>query len=433
MEPRKPWLGWCHLHRMETSEDFETHAAVLCENREAFDHVLRDHAQSLGLILMWTQDVRPAMEWLKVNPKFIGLGGDLARAVHPGHKVELGQLTAMENPNAKAEKHDYLLIEEIRDLEPLDRQWGVWPEKTVPDKLSGPLFGDVEPTEAEIEAYGGIEAVPPMKTYIVLDAAKLQFGFSEIEDCGMPFRCLFKGKAASNLKDAAPYLIELDHENRFIQRLFKYVPEMPDRMTTVHVWHKEPGIYARSRVGFDTLWKHLRKFPRQQDQNGKWVFFRFWEPRVLRDYLDSIRQEPRKIMNWFGRRAAALTLITISGGVLHSHALAESIPDNQKQAPLQVDCDVQARLHAKRVMAEFAKEQGIPFDWDTYDVYDYPWQDFETEDLKIIVLLHGHFGITEKYPPEGMNPGSGCRDDPRKRDILDRLMFYKAQGVPYGL
>ncbi|MET3601904.1 DUF4123 domain-containing protein [Martelella mangrovi] len=221
MPSRSPWLGWCHLHRMETSEDFETHAAVLCDSRDDFDAVLREHAQSLGLILMWTQDVRPVTDWIKVNPKLIGVGGNLARAVHPAHKVELEPLTAMENPNVDAAQQDYLSIDEIEGVEPLDQQMGQWPRKTVPDKLYEPLFGQPQPTEAEIAAFGSAEAVPKMKTFAILDAAKMPYLLtSHLGSSELRYQPLFQGDAAEELKEVAPYLAELKDENSFTRKLF---------------------------------------------------------------------------------------------------------------------------------------------------------------------------------------------------------------------
>ncbi|MFV0292160.1 MAG: hypothetical protein ACK5II_02655 [Paracoccus sp. (in: a-proteobacteria)] len=52
-----------------------------------------------------------------------------------------------------------LQFETIDGVEPLDAQLGVFPKKTVPDALRDALFGQPEPTTAEIEAAGGDTAV----------------------------------------------------------------------------------------------------------------------------------------------------------------------------------------------------------------------------------------------------------------------------------
>ncbi|WP_162265835.1 DUF4123 domain-containing protein [Celeribacter ethanolicus] len=203
----------------------------------------------------------------------------LAQAVHSGNPAEMGPMGPLIGVRG-GEQESYLIIEEIA-ISPLDRQRGVWPMKTVPDALYDPLFGQPTPTEAEITQYGGIENVPAMKTYAVLDANKFQSGLSEIEDCEVPFRCLFKGPAAVEQKDVAPYLFELTEDAPFTRRLLTHLPDMPETMTTAHMWHREPGVFIRSRTEFDDIWKHFRKFTKVQDENGKWYYFRFWEPTVL--------------------------------------------------------------------------------------------------------------------------------------------------------
>ncbi len=425
------WIGHCDLRQIEGDSEYHCQAAVWADSVETFRARVSTHVEKQGYKAFWVEECHPVSQYLQRHgtPHEIG---PLARSVHQGHHVELSRLVAVGERGEPEPEKSWLMIEKIKDVEPLDGQRGVWPEKNIPDSLVEPLFGHVEPTAEEIAHYGSADAVPLMRTYIVLDGAKMQWGNSEIEACKMPCRCLFKGDAVEELKDVAPYLVELDPENRFTRCLFKYVPEMPDEMTSVHLWHKEPGIYIRTRAEFDAVWKHLRKFPRVQDDKGQWYFFRFWEPRVLRDYLYDLRHETGKIVNWFGRRAAALTLIAISGGVLHSYALAESIPNEERSEPIRLEQAVHARLHARRVMQEFAEEQDIPFDWATYQGYEYLWQDYELEDLKVIVLLHGHFAVTEKYPLDGMYPPEREHDSTR-RSLLGRLIFFKAQGVPYGV
>ncbi|MBL3576194.1 DUF4123 domain-containing protein [Rhodovulum sulfidophilum] len=171
-----------------------------------------------------------------------------------------------------------LRIEEIEGVMPLDHQHDVWPLKTVPDLLFDHVFG--QPLASEPDA-------TYLKTYAVLDAAKV-FGLREIlEAGGLNFRCLFKGEAEEDYEDAAPYLVELKDQDAFARLLFTYLPELPEDLTSRHMWHKAPGIYLRSRSSFNDVWTHFRKFIRIQDRNGKWYYFRFWEGRMLGRLLAS--------------------------------------------------------------------------------------------------------------------------------------------------
>ncbi len=167
-------------------------------------------------------------------------------------------------------------IEPIEGLEPLDDQFGAEVPKTVPDALYEVLFGQTEPTDAKIAAAGGIpENVPPLNTYAILDAAKVTNLPELLEASGLEHRCLFKGDAFDELKDVAPWIVRLEEGNGFARNLFtrSHAPW--------HLWDREPGIYVRSRGGLDDMWGHFRKFTRIRDEDGKWFYWRFWEPKWI--------------------------------------------------------------------------------------------------------------------------------------------------------
>ena len=192
----------------------------------------------------------------------------------------------------------YLQIEDLGPVEPLGSQFGVWPQKTVPDDLLEPLFGEVEPDAFERQLFQSQDVLPPLATYLLLDAAKLQWGEAEIEDCGSAYRCLFRGKAGERLKDSAPYLIRLDQDSDFTKRLLTYDPDLPEEMTSAHLWHKSPGVIVRSRAGFDDLYRHFRKFTQVMDNDGKWYFVKFYDPAALPKLLEALG--PNKARHFFG-------------------------------------------------------------------------------------------------------------------------------------
>lgn len=180
-------------------------------------------------------------------------------------------------------RSDSLKVEIIEGIEPLDAQIGVFPKKTVPAALYDALFGQLAPTAAEAEAAGGEpSAVQPIKTYAILDAAKITNLPELLEDSGLEHRCLFKGTAYDDLKNVAPWLVRLEEGNTFTRNLFTR-SDAP-----WHLWDNEPGIYARSRGSLDDMWKHFRKFTKIQDETGKWFYFRFWEPRAAHRTFDAL-------------------------------------------------------------------------------------------------------------------------------------------------
>ena len=60
-------------------------------------------------------------------------------------------------------------------------------------------------------------------------------------------------------------------------------------------WEDNLGIFIHSYADFETVYQHLRKFPMLQDERGKWFFFRFYDPKVLHDYLAIIAKRPAKL------------------------------------------------------------------------------------------------------------------------------------------
>lgn len=177
---------------------------------------------------------------------------------------------------AAESKQPALRIETIEGVEPLDIRMGVFPKKTVPDVLYDALFGQPDPSLAELKAVGGdASAVPPVRTYAILDAAKVMNLPELLENSGLEHRCLFKGDAYDQLKDVAPWIIRLEEDNRFTRDLFTRSDAY------WHLWAKEPGVYVRSRAALDDLWRHLRKFTRVPDDQGKMHYLRFWNYHVF--------------------------------------------------------------------------------------------------------------------------------------------------------
>ena len=115
-----------------------------------------------------------------------------------------------------------LQIDTIDGVEPLDAQLGVVELKTVPDALYEPLFGQPSDT--------------PLHTYAILDAAKVPNLPELLEVSGLEHRCLFKCDAYDELKDVAPWIVQLEDGNAFTRNLFTR-SDAP-----WHLWDNEPGL-----------------------------------------------------------------------------------------------------------------------------------------------------------------------------------------------
>ena len=202
MNRPQTWLGQgylVHTHQAERQAGRPSHrviAAAWCDAPDAFDDAVRLHLNTLGLTFLYSRDVQPAQQNFDkfTDPKDKTEARRLAEKIGPEQTLAISYLYAVD-AETSTEEQSYLKIETLEGIEPLDGQFGVYPRKTVPDKLYEPLFGQPEPTEEEIEHYGGKENVPPMKLYAILDAAKVKVpGLrTMLRTSGLDFACLFTG------------------------------------------------------------------------------------------------------------------------------------------------------------------------------------------------------------------------------------------------
>ncbi|WP_158442343.1 DUF4123 domain-containing protein [Paracoccus aminophilus] len=165
-----------------------------------------------------------------------------------------------------------MTIEIIEGVEPLDDQRALAVKKTVPDVLREILFDDHPAREPDLDE---AQQSQPVQTYAILDGAKVPELPAMLEASGLPHRCLFRGTAYKELKDVAPWIVQLKEDANFCRHLFT--------SGTAHwqLWDKAPGIYIRSRASLEALWRYVRKFTRIQDESGKWFYFRFYDPACV--------------------------------------------------------------------------------------------------------------------------------------------------------
>lgn len=169
---------------------------------------------------------------------------------------------------------DYLRMEEINGVVPLDLQIGVWPKKSVPHALMASLFGGPKSHDSEALPKDG-----HLQLYAILDAAKIRNLPMLLESSGLEHCCLYKGGALAQLSDVAPWLVRLEESSNFTRNLFTQ-GDAP-----WHLWGKDAGILIQSVEPIDELARHFRRFTRPRDEAGHTLFFRFWDPRILGRYL----------------------------------------------------------------------------------------------------------------------------------------------------
>lgn len=124
----------------------------------------------------------------------------------------------------------------------------------------------------------GVEALlfdPPAETFAIIDAARLKSATDQFLRYGLKHSCLFTGETGQRLAASAPWLVKLDRGSSFVTRLFT------KGKATWHFWDQNPAIFLQSRLDFDSLWRHLRRFTKLPRDEDNWMFLRFWEPAFL--------------------------------------------------------------------------------------------------------------------------------------------------------
>ena len=111
------------------------------------------------------------------------------------------------------------------------------------------------------------------KLYAVLDGARNDAIYPTIMQSDCAFECLYLGELEEDVAQSAPYLIQLDRDKEFTHWLFR------------EGWGDSWGIFIQAAMQFKDLKRHLRKFLMVYDPNHKPLYFRYYDPRVLRIYL----------------------------------------------------------------------------------------------------------------------------------------------------
>jgi hypothetical protein len=109
---------------------------------------------------------------------------------------------------------------------------------------------------------------PTLSVWGVLDCARDPRIYRALLESRLEFRCLYSGKLDRLLEMNAPHLVELFPTNRLIHT---WIDEG---------WGQSWGIFIRI-ADSSNLRHHLRKFLLVQDESGRKLLMRYYDPRVL--------------------------------------------------------------------------------------------------------------------------------------------------------
>ncbi len=120
----------------------------------------------------------------------------------------------------------------------------------------------------------------------MLDGAALPDLLKRLDRYAPHAICLYMGRLDPPLQAAAPYLVALEWDDPFCDWVLeKALPQ-------------NGGIFLSSSAKFTEIRRHLRKFTKVILPDGRAVFFRFYDPRVLIPFVPSM--EPDQKAEFFG-------------------------------------------------------------------------------------------------------------------------------------
>lgn len=123
---------------------------------------------------------------------------------------------------------------------------------------------------------------------LILDCARMQIdNLNTFRAFGEMHSSLYAGEAEKDLEEFAPYLFHI-----------------PDGCETEAHFLKAGkglswGIMLETEWPFEELKTHLRRFLRVKMESGETMYFRFYDPRVLRIFLPTCDQD--QLLTFFGR------------------------------------------------------------------------------------------------------------------------------------
>jgi hypothetical protein len=118
-----------------------------------------------------------------------------------------------------------------------------------------------------------------LNTYAILDGAAVPGLLDRLAADSPEHVCLYRGEMQPDLAECAPYLVVLKENSGFTNWVFQ------------ECWGKHGGIFALAPTDLKDTRKHFRTFLIVKDPDGKQLYFRYYDPRVLRIYLPTCNPE----------------------------------------------------------------------------------------------------------------------------------------------
>lgn len=119
----------------------------------------------------------------------------------------------------------------------------------------------------------------PEPLFALVDTAQNDRVLELLRTSGAQYESLYEGRQGEELARVAPYLVALSKTAPLLAALVK------------EGWGTSWSVYVTSLRSFQEVRKHFRQFLLVQTEEGKQLYFRFYDPRVLRVFLPACTDE----------------------------------------------------------------------------------------------------------------------------------------------
>lgn len=122
--------------------------------------------------------------------------------------------------------------------------------------------------------------------FTLLDSARIGVDIIRAKELNPDHDSLYRGTPEQSLAYVAPYLFPFDPQSEFAIWYMQ------------NGWGNSWGLLVYSEIDLKALVKHFRHFLKVKKEDGEQLYFRFYDPRVLRVFLPTC--DERQLRDFFG-------------------------------------------------------------------------------------------------------------------------------------
>ncbi|MEO8383057.1 MAG: DUF4123 domain-containing protein [Acidobacteriota bacterium] len=126
--------------------------------------------------------------------------------------------------------------------------------------------------------------VPERRAFALIDAAREPGLFRALVAGDCTWAPLYRGQTAVRMAEVAPYLVQLDRQSRLTPWLLE------------QGWGRGWAVFCNAETSLDDLRSHFRRLLMARLPDDRMVYFRFYDPRILRAFLPTCTPDELTIL-----------------------------------------------------------------------------------------------------------------------------------------